>query len=343
MKFELVKSTKNWEEILNNFPHASFLQSSAYWKLLEKQGSTVFPILLRDSKNSLLSICLAYIVKAKRGVILAVSQGPLFLDEGFNSAIFKHWDAYLTTLARQQKCDVIRIAPCWNDEINITAPVMWKPSPTHLHAENTLVIDLTLSDTELFSQMRKSTRQLTKRSLRLVDNNTLTVEWKDCITKDMQDVYTATMKRGRFVGSSLESIQKEYDTFNSGGDNSDAYIVAVYNKKNLLSWGMFIRYRDKAYYRHGANILHKEFPAAHLVYWKLFHKAQQEGCISYDLWGISPKEKPRHPWSAISLFKTGFGGKKKKYAHAIDKPISWKYIFLRLIETVRSKVRGYTY
>ena len=36
--------------------------------------------------------------------------------------------------------------------------------------------------------------------------------------------------------------------------------------------------------------------------------AREEGCTSYDLFGIPPSSNPSHPMHVLLRFKTGFGG-----------------------------------
>ena len=229
----------------------------------------------------------------------------------------------------------MKIAPPWESS---ALPQGFIRAPLHLHAEQTIIIDPTLSPEELLSQMRKSTRQMIKKSLSLVESGDLEYMWVDTIDSEMMNVYNMTTNRGGFTGVTAQTIQNEYTTFKS---NEDAYIIKILNKGKLLSWGMFICAGKRAYYRHGANVLSREFPTPYLAYWKCFLKAKELGMISYDLWGVSPKHATSHPWKNVSLFKSGFGGTYRTLAHAIEKPLNWKYILLYTIDTVRAYNKGY--
>ena len=67
----------------------------------------------------------------------------------------------------------------------------------------------------------------------------------------------------------------------------------------------------------------------------MIQEAKKRGCTLYNFWGVSPDNKPKHPWAGLSLFKKGFGGFEETYLHAQDKPLTKKYWLNYIIETVR--------
>jgi lipid II:glycine glycyltransferase (peptidoglycan interpeptide bridge formation enzyme) len=47
-------------------------------------------------------------------------------------------------------------------------------------------------------------------------------------------------------------------------------------------------------------------------------KARALGHLSYDLWGIAPRNQPDHPWQNISAFKSKFGGQEVHLVPTLD-------------------------
>jgi len=58
-------------------------------------------------------------------------------------------------------------------------------------------------------------------------------------------------------------------------------------------------------------------------------------------WGIAPENRPKHPWTGLTLFKTGFGGYKEEYLHCQDLPVTLKYWLNYTVEKMRRIKRGY--
>ncbi|MBN1584926.1 peptidoglycan bridge formation glycyltransferase FemA/FemB family protein [Candidatus Uhrbacteria bacterium] len=64
-------------------------------------------------------------------------------------------------------------------------------------------------------------------------------------------------------------------------------------------------------YLHGASSSgHRNTMAPNLLHWELIRQAKRDGFSRYDFWGIAPVGSgPDHPWSGITRFKVGFGGR----------------------------------
>ena len=61
----------------------------------------------------------------------------------------------------------------------------------------------------------------------------------------------------------------------------------------------------------------------------------------HNFWGISPQDKPNHPWAGLSFFKRGFGGHAQEFAHAKDLKINWLYYATRAFEKIECWQKGY--
>ena len=334
IKFEIIDNQEKWDSILTALPPYSFMQSFGYSRFAIHLTYSTF--LISHSINDVYdSYALAYKITAKRGTFLCISHGPVFKDDTFDPKLFSEWDAYLTTLALKEKCSFIRIAPPWTET---TVPPGYLPSPIHVHAETTSIISLQKTEQELLASMRKTMRQMIKKSFTLLSTGTLSYEWVEIIDDSIYEVYSQTTKRGHFIGFSKSYLQSEYDYFKK---YEDAKMLVIKHGNTVLSWGLFIYIGNKAFYHHGANVIHKDFPSAYLFYWLGILKAKEVGCISYDLWGIAPKNNSKHPWSSITVFKSGFGGEYLQLAHAIDKPLNMSYYITWIIERLRAVKRGF--
>jgi lipid II:glycine glycyltransferase (peptidoglycan interpeptide bridge formation enzyme) len=117
-----------------------------------------------------------------------------------------------------------------------------------------------------------------------------------------------------------------------------SWFFAVY-KGETISAAMIIFSGKSGFYHHGASIQrYAKIPASYLLQWAAIGEAKRRGLSEYNFWGVSPEDKPNHPWAGLSLFKKGFGGFPEAYVPAQDLPFTNKYWLNFVIEKVR-KIR----
>jgi lipid II:glycine glycyltransferase (peptidoglycan interpeptide bridge formation enzyme) len=107
-----------------------------------------------------------------------------------------------------------------------------------------------------------------------------------------------------------------------------------------LSAALIIFYNYQAIYHHSASIEQK-IPVNYLLQWEIIKEAKKRGKKIYNMWGICPEDKRRHPWKGLTLFKKGFGGRIVEYLHAQDYPLSSFYCTTYIIECLRKYIKGY--
>jgi peptidoglycan pentaglycine glycine transferase (the first glycine) len=151
-------------------------------------------------------------------------------------------------------------------------------------------------------------------------------------------VYQATVERQHFTPFGKEGLKKELELFAKDGEV--AFFFGTYQGE-IIAAAIIIFYNGQAFYHHSGSIQRsKEINASYLLQWRVIQEAKRRGCTLYNFWGISPDDKPAHPWAGLSLFKKGFGGFAEEYLHAQDKPLSAKYALNYVIETGRRIKRG---
>ncbi len=283
----------------------------------------------------------AFIIKitAKRGTFLFCPHGPQMLKPSRGE--LSHWFSHLKSLALQEKCNFIRVSPILENSrhnLSLFQALGFRPSPTHMHAELTTVLDVTKPLDILLLGMRKTTRQLINKGEALIKNKVVVVKSVTKISDEMMDVYNSTASRGGFVPFSRAYLEQEFKSFSTF---DTCKMMCIYHDNQLLSWGLWILSGKRAFYHQGANILDKLIPASYISHYQGIKWAKKNGAISYDFWGVGPKENSNHPWSSISQFKRGFGGDDAELVHAQDYPLSWKYWITWGIETIRAKRRGF--
>jgi len=326
-------SAEELQQFWETFPGAkTFLQSQNFASFREKIGESTFRIGAFQSEKLFGALQCQKII-ARRGTFLHVAHGPLILAAHLDEvlpALLKE----LKKLGKKEKCDFIRVSPLLPEFAEeMFSKAKFIPAPLHINPDRTWVLDLEQDEDELLRNMRKSTRYEVRRAeksgIKLEQGHT---------TKDLEnfwELHEKTAARQKFVPFSRKSTEIEMEIFK---ENCQIF-TAQHDRKNIAS--SVILFDSRAgYYHQGASVLSK-IPGAHSTLWAAIKETKGRGCKEFNFWGVSPSDKPEHPWVGLSRFKRGFGGEERKYLRAQDLPLTPKYWLNFAVEKVRRWKRHY--
>ena len=117
------------------------------------------------------------------------------------------------------------------------------------------------------------------------------------------------------------------------------HILAAEKDGGLLASIILCFCGKTAYYMYsGSDPEYSKYMGGYGLQWEAMLYARKNGCQVYDLVGIPPNGQKNHPMSGLYTFKTGFGGKKVKYAGCWDYPFNQgKYTRFCNSEELRQK------
>ncbi len=336
-KIEEITDKKVWEDYIQNsqISFSPFFQSWDWGELQKNLGNTVFRLGLYDDKI-LVGVCHAVSIQAKRGRYLHLRHGPILTD--FTNS-FDDMLAVVKEKAKDLKLDFIRMSPLLDTTFfdkQFFKSRGFRNAPVHnMDAENTWVLELDKSEEELLAGMRKTTRYLVKKAQGMSIAITATTSQKDF--DEFLALYKATSLRHSFVPH--RGLREELEIF--AKDNHAKLFLARYDGK-LIAGALVLFYGNQAVYHHAASdTTYREVPAAYLLQWEAIKEAKKQQKALYNFWGVVPPEKTKHPWQGLTLFKTGFGGRRLNFIHAQDLPLTPKYWKTFVIETLWRIKRGY--
>ena len=329
----------------------NFLQSKEYGKMNEILGEKVF---YEDFNGEGWAVMI--VRDAKRGRYLEIPCGPLidWKNKEKTEKIFEK----IKKIAKREKCVFIRIRPQLRENkenLEILEGLGMKKSPMHLAAEHTVIIDLSASEEEMLSRMRRQTRYEVRRAEKLG------IEVKKDNSKEIFDeffkVQSETAKRQNFIPPSLKTLLAEKEAF---GENIMIYVAKIKSEKIMsarnetpkkqgseedseqaIAYGLIIKNGIEAdYYEAASTELNHKLPGAYAVIWQAMKDLKKEGIKRFNLWGIAPPNQPNHRYAGVTTFKTGFGGEVVEFVPAHDLVINRvKYLKNLVVETVRRKRR----
>ncbi|MCK4781528.1 peptidoglycan bridge formation glycyltransferase FemA/FemB family protein [Candidatus Parcubacteria bacterium] len=340
-----ISNKQIWEDFLLECKDKTFLDSWNWGEFQKATGSKIwrfgiFKWSRPDLDPLLVSVALVIKVEAKRGTFLFAPHAPV-IKKSSDVGSLKLLLEELRKLAREENCSFIRISPIWqkNEEnIKIFKDLGFRDAPIHMHPEITWELDISPSEEELLTNMRKTTRYLIRQGLKDKDIEIIQSQNVKDVEK-FNELYQETVSRHHFAPFSLNYLKNEFLAFNS--DNQISIFLGKY-KNEVVASSMIIFWQGKAFYHQGASS-HKysKIPVSYLMQWEAIKEAKKRGCEIYNFWGIAPESfSKKHPWWGLTLFKKGFGGYKKEYVKTQDFVISQKYWLNYIIEIARKHRRG---
>lgn len=335
LKVDIVRDKESWEKFLLSQNYQPFFQSWNWAELQQLLGNETFRFGLYN-KSKLVGICLAVLIKARRGHYLHFRHGPLF------SNFYSQFDPFMESLKEKSqalKIDFIRTSPLIEEasfEFNFLKKRGFRNAPIHnMDAENAWVLDLDKTEVELLRDMRKTTRYLIKKG------KTSNLEIiKAQSTPDLNSflkLYQKTAAKHHFVPH--RGIKEEFEIFKK--DNQAVLFLAKF-KKRVICGALVIFYGNQAIYHHGAtDPAYERLSPSYLVQWEAIKEVKKRGKKIYNFWGVVPPDKSNHPWQGLTLFKTGFGGRRINFIHAQDLPLTLGYWKTYFIESMIKISKGY--
>ena len=321
----------NWQQARVKFPEANFLRSHEWGKANQRMGHKVI-------KRSLSSAGYAQVIikDAKRGRYMEVPGGPLI--DWSNEDNARKMFEMLTRTAKSHRCAFIRVRPQLPDtpeNRDLFKRLGLRLAPMHLHAEHTVMIDLTKDTEQLLADMRRQTRYEVRRAEKL--GIQVTHEHNENIFREFRGVQAETAARQHFVPPDLRTLLAEHEAF---GRNAQIYIAKTADQKPI-AYGLIIESGDEAdYFEAASTDLNRKLPGSYAIQWQVIREMKAKGHKRYNLWGIAPPNQPNHRYAGVTTFKTGFGGEQIAYLPAHDLVISHlRYLPNLIIEKLRKKHR----
>jgi peptidoglycan pentaglycine glycine transferase (the first glycine) len=323
-----------WDSFLMTHAAHALFQSWEWGDVQKKLGQKVYRLGLYSAEECI-GIAQAFVVRARRGTFLHLRHGPVW-----KVGVKANWRdciRIMEPIARKEHAWFMRISPLAEETPALKGQLSalgFRSAPIHaMDAEDCWVLDIDKPEEVLLAEMRKTTRYEIRHAQKLGVRVTSSQNSRDL--EKFFALYDETSRRHGFVKHL--GIREEFEVFSR--QKKTILYLGIYNKE-VIAGAIVLFWGNQAIYHHGASRTSK-IPASYRIQWEAICEAKKRGFALYNFWGIAPDDAPNHPWSGITLFKKGFGGREVRYIHAYDYAFSPLYIIPRTIETVRRIMRGY--
>lgn len=303
-----------WAEFIQQHPNSHILQTPTWGTLKTAFGWTLHYIQQDD---------LGAMVLFRRlplGLSVAyIPRGPVGSGDWADL-----WPA-VDELCREEGTVFLRVEPEIWEPVEPDFPAANLPgfSETHqtIQPPRTVLVSLEGSEDDLLNAMKSKTRY----NIRLAER-------KDVVVKSSADatafhhMMLTTGKRDAFDIHSLAYYQKAYELFAEEG--KCALLIAYYQEKPLAGLMAFSQGKTAWYFYGASTNAERNRMPTYLLQWEAIRWARNQGCTTYDLWGIpdQPEEALENQFTnrsdglwGVYRFKRGFGGEVRRTIGAWDK------------------------
>jgi lipid II:glycine glycyltransferase (peptidoglycan interpeptide bridge formation enzyme) len=254
------------------------------------------------------------------GTLAYIPYGPLldWHDSAQRDALLAAIDA----TARRHRAAFLKIEPGHDIDVEPLRHAGFRPSAQTIQPPATIIIDLDDEDT-----MLKRMNQGTRRNIRKSEKFEVVVRQGARADVDsFNAMLDETGERQAFGVHVPRYYERAYDLFVPSGDA--VLLMGSYNGLDLA--GMFIfKLGGQAWYLYGASRQQeKQRMASFAVQWAGIQWAKQQGCTTYDLYGIPDEseavleatfqQRNDGLWG-VYRFKRGWGGRVERSIGAWDR------------------------
>lgn len=313
-------SIQKWKSFIERSPDAHILQSPAWGELKSKFGWETSWVIAGSLGAQVLFQTLPFGFQ-----IAYIPRGPVSTAGSvFDSPDWDEFQNKLHDHCQEKKTVFLKVEPdLWEgiSEGECPSPSGYRKSPHGIQPPRTIVISLQKSEEDILARMKSKTRY----NIRLAEKKEVSVRQLDQI-EPFYSLLENTADRSEFGIHTLEYYRQAFNLFDQMGECK--LFLAEFQGEPLASIMVFIRGNRSWYFYGASSNKHRDRMPTYLVQWEAMRWAKNQGCLTYDLWGVPDKneaaledqflDRQDGLWG-VYRFKRGFGGEVKRTCSPLDK------------------------
>ncbi len=319
-----------WDALIARLPDPHLLQTWEWAQVKSQYGWQQMPFIWqRESSTQAAAMILKRLIPVggfgRKMCVLYVPKGPLlgWDDTSLRSCVLNDLQAF----AKKQGAIFIKIDPdVWlgmgvSNSPNATednggqavrselSRRGWIFSQDQIQFRNTVMIDLSVSESEMLERMKQKTRY----NIRLAEKKNVSVRVGSLDDLPLlYRMYAETSLRDDFAIRDEGYYQTVWQAFMQTTDRSGQpfaeSLIAEVGGEAVAAIFVFA-FAGRAYYLYGmSRQAHREKMPNHLLQWDAMKRAKAAGCRVYDLWGAPDEFNKGDSMWGVYRFKEGLGG-----------------------------------
>jgi peptidoglycan pentaglycine glycine transferase (the first glycine) len=307
--------SKQWNALVENSPTSGFMQSLHWAKFKNHQGYRIIPIGLFQG-DALVGGALGYLPEKTNGQgIICVPEGPIlqWQNEQIASEGLRLIEQAMENVALEAGAMALRIEPRLNPPLDRSLRA-FKRAPVDLVPNETLCLNLNLSEKELLAKMHHKCRY----NIGLADKKNVVIrEYKDASA--LSDLYPALLEaaqRDDFFAEPRSFFDGLCDSLCPSGM---VRMFIASHEEDILGGLLLLTFGKRATFLYGGiTNTKRQLMAGYGLQWRAIQAAKALRCDTYDFYGYTEFDDENHDYAKFSRFKRQFGGKMEKFIGAQD-------------------------
>ncbi len=351
MELRNIGDQRELDTFVDSQPRSQFLQSWAWGQFQRWVGRDVRRFGFFDGKNMVGAASVLIHRLPFRYCYWYVPRGPIVKIKDQSEKInIEEIIEKIVKRAREAGALFVRMGPPYSETASeVSDPRKVKST----QPQDTLYLDLSLSEDELLAQMHEKTRY----NIRLAEKKGVTIrKSSQADLSHFWRINQETTVRDQFQSHG----RSYYETMFARLPEHMVHLYLAEFEGQVIAANIVIHFGDTATYLHGASSnTSRNAMAPHLLQWEQMLDAKKAGFRWYDFWGIAASQTAvgqiavspsviglkhradqrtaeNHPWAGITRFKKGFGGEEVHFAATRETPIKpFAYRLYRVIRRFR--------
>lgn len=315
----------HWNDLLTALPGVHILQTSYWARIKARVGWKAEYLVWKDIRGNIKAASLVLIKnvpligRLRETCIIYTPRGPVldWADSSLASRVLQD----LIDFGRRKKAIFLKIDPDLPIAFglpgsesftkvatgqNIVYKLLadnWRYSTDQIQFKNSIILDISLPETELLSRMKQKTRY----NISLAARKGVTIRQGDLSDFPiLYRMYAQTALRDGFAIRDEEYYRFVWEMLYNA--NMAMPILAEVDGQPVSALILFM-YAKKAYYFYGMSTgEQKDKMPNHLLQWEAIRYAKNAGCLKYDFWGAPDTFTEEDSMWGVFRFKDGFSG-----------------------------------
>lgn len=264
-----------------------------------------------DESGRLIAIASATLYKEKGRNWIWIKHGPIFASEPNTEIIQKMCATFKTQFNTRENGSPLFIRLSMPQK----TPELSLPFE-HTMYDETVVIDLSMSEDEIFAGMSQSGRQGVRKAAKAaIVVEEITLQRAEYFTKHCYPILQETGARDGFGIHPLSIYTTMLETL-----AKESRLYVAQHKKSVGAWLISTEYNGQSmYYYGGSSAKARETFAAYALQWEVIKAMKSRGNATYDLMGIAGKNYSG--LRNVTQFKTKFSKNIVSIPFTYDLPI----------------------
>jgi peptidoglycan pentaglycine glycine transferase (the first glycine) len=327
-----IQTSDDWNSALSTIPNAHVLQTWEWGELKTRVGWTASRLLfLPDGGPAAAAQILRRSLPRTPFGVMYIPKGPALNYQ--DPSLFGDVLGSIEEYARRHRAIFVKIDP---DVVQKTPAAAcapnrgWIESGEQIQYKNTVLLDLTRSEEELFGAMKPKWRY----NIRLAQKKGVVIEsGRESDLPLFYELYAGTGARDGFLVRRFPYYREVWGTMLH---KQLGCMLLARTGSEIIAGLIVFTFSSRAWYFYGASSSqHRDLMPNHLLQWEAIRWAKQKGLREYDFWGAPDRLEESDPMYGVYKFKMGFGGSAVERMPAHDFVVN--PLLYRLYNVVRPK------